>query len=201
MLALALVLTLSACGGDEESAAPASPPPEPTATSAAPETGPTATAPASEAPAPSAKLEVDETIEDELLGDTIMVKGVVRNFPIPDRSSAIRGTREIVLVEVDLQAGEKFTGGLFPSALRIVTEDGGDANTPTTTVEPEMKEAGYEPVASRVGPGKREKGWIAFVVSPLDSKTLMLRFKRGASTVIGSGKSIPKKTFDVPLVK
>jgi len=49
--------------------------------------------------------------------------------------------------------------------------------------------------------GKTGSGWAAFVVAPLNSKTLGLKYKRGAGKVIGSEQTIPAKDYDVPLVE
>lgn len=176
----------------------------PTAASAAPTSASAGPTPASAGPTGTApkKVPLNATISDPVLGDTITVTGLVRSFPIPTRLPALQGARELVLVDLTLHAGSKYTGGLSPDAFMIVTADGGADNGDTTVVEPEMTKAGYKPLADQgVHSGQSGSGWVAFEVSPLNSPTLTLRYKRDAATVIGSGATIPAKTFNVPLTK
>jgi hypothetical protein len=58
------------------------------------------------------KLPVDQTIQDVVLGDTIKITGMMRDFQAPSRTNIPEGGGEWVLLELDTQAGEKFSGGV-----------------------------------------------------------------------------------------
>jgi hypothetical protein len=149
-----------------------------------------------------AKIAVNQTIQDDAFGHTIKILSVVRNFPVPDRLPALKGRTELVLVELSLSAGSKIYGGLMPSEFQLVTENGGDLNPYTPTVNKEIDDAGYKPQLSNngAGTGKTVTGWAVFKVEPVGNKTLTFRYKRGAATT-NTGTVIPAETFDVPLVK
>lgn len=191
--ALALTASLAACGGDSDPA-PA-PLADPTVESAAPLDEPSPTAEATAAAAAGA-VAVGQTITDDVLGHQIVVKSVVRDFPVPARLSAIQD-REIVLVEVEVTAGEEFSSVVSSSSFRIL-DPAGTENTASGVADEEVKAAGYE-VYADVRTGETGSGWIAFIVDPADSPSLELRYKRGAAGVIGSGDTIEAKDFDVPL--
>lgn len=204
--ALALFMSLSACSGGASSNPAGASPAGTASTSATPSspetTSPSASPETTSPPAPdSSKKPVNRTIRDDVLGHTIVVRSIVRNFPVPDRYPAIKDSRELVLVDLQLKAGNKYRTGLGGSEFSVVTADGGANNRHTTIVAAEMTKAGYEPLSSEVDPGETGSGWVAFTVSPTDSKALKLRYKRLASQVIGSGKQIPEKTLDVVLTK
>ncbi|MGH3429002.1 MAG: hypothetical protein ACRDQZ_15800 [Mycobacteriales bacterium] len=144
---------------------------------------------------------MNQTIKDDQLGDIIKALSVVRNFPIPDKYPAIKGSKELVLVKFNLNVGTKYADVLSGDDFKLVS-DGGSENFGTTIVDNEMKAAGYQPLpAGGVHAGQTATGWAAFTVTPLGSRTLTLRYTRLAATVIGSHESIPEKTFEVPLVK
>lgn len=148
-----------------------------------------------------ATIDVSQTIKDDELGDTFKALSVVRNFPIPDRYPAIKGSKELVLVKFTLSVGTKYYHALGGSNFNLVS-DGGGFTSGTTIVNAEMAKAGYQPLPDAgVQRGQTATGWAAFTVTPLGSKTLTLRYKRLAATVIGSHQPIPEKIFEVPLIK
>lgn len=193
---LALVLSASACsGGDSSTAATTT-----TAPGAASSLGTTTPSLAAKSvPGTGTKIPVNQTITDPDFGDTFVVKNVVRGFPISDRFPAIKDSRELVLVELEITTGTKFSNVVGRSSFSVVT-DNGTQNASSGSFEAEMTAAGY-PTLVDVRTGKTGSGWAAFVVAPLNSKTLGLKYKRGAGKVIGSEQTIPAKDYDVPLVQ
>ena len=154
---------------------------------------------ASKAPGRLVKVAVNKTITDPVMGDVVIVKSVVRNFPIP-KTSGIYGMREIVLVEMTIKSGSKYYSIVGDGSFRIVTADGGYYNTEDAAFRRLIAKAGYKPLPDTVHSGKTATGWYAFVVSPIGSKKLSLRLVRLPATVMGSDKTIPRKNFDVVLI-
>lgn len=194
--AIALMATLSACGGDKPPASGAPSLPATLPTTAPPTTAP----PTSAAPVESTKTAVNKTLRIDVVDHTIKIKNVVRNFPIPDRFSAVKDQKELLLLEFDLEAGDKYTGSLMGTDFRVVTDEGGKGFGSFSVVDAEMTAAGYKPLPRRVGHGESGSGWLAFMVEPIGSTSLTLHYERFPMKLIGSGKTIPGKKFDLPLV-
>ena len=196
LAAVLLAASLSACGGGDDPAPEAAPVADATS---APTASSTPTEQASTAPATGSgeAVAVDQTITDDVLGHTVLVKSVVRGFPLPDRLTALkdRGT-EVVLVELEATAGTEFSAVVGASTFRVVP-DGGQEASSTTVVDQEMTAAGYAPLKD-VRTGETGTGWVAFTVEPADAP-LVLRYKRGAAGVLGSGETIEAQDVDVPL--
>lgn len=146
-------------------------------------------------PAVATETKISYVVEDKVLGNTIAFTSVVRDFPVPDDFSSLKEDGEIVLVQIDAQAGEKFSGGI-QGGWGLTTPDGDPGNS-TTIVDTEMAAAGYEPLdpPSR---GESAKGWVAFQVNDR-ADTYTLGYKRMAASIIGSDQTIPTKTWEFPL--
>ncbi|RLV56485.1 DUF4352 domain-containing protein [Aeromicrobium phragmitis] len=185
-LAAASVLLLSACGGgDEEPSA------EPT-----PSAEETTAEPTEEPAGEQQELEVDETITDDVMGHTITVMKLIRDFDAPDNRNIPERGGEWVLVEVDTQAGDKFSGGI-QGGFRLVDADGNLAGPATTILDNAMAEAGLTPWEG-VSAGEQGTGWIAFQVNNR-SDAYQLEYKRGAASVIGSDEQIDEQIWTVDL--
>ena len=188
-----VVLTVSACGGGSDSSEGETAAPESSATtpeaSEAPETTP---APAAAATA----IPVDETIQDDVLGDTIKITGMVRDFQAPSRTNIPDGGGEWVLLEVDTKAGDKFSGGVQGGF--TLYETGGElAGSPTGIIDEDMTAAGFTPWET-ASSGEQTKGWVAFQVNTR-ADAYQLQYKRLAASVIGGGDPIPEKIWKIDL--
>jgi hypothetical protein len=185
----AALLVLSACGGSDSSDgdAPAADPETSATTSAAPET---TDAPAAE----QTKLAVDQTIQDDVLGDTIKITGMVRDFQAPSRTNIPDGGGEWVLLELDTKAGDKFSGGV-QGGFTLYQTDGELAGS--TIIDDDMTAAGFTPWET-ASAGEQTKGWVAFQVNTR-ADAYQLQYKRLAASVIGGGDPIPEKIWKIEL--
>lgn len=201
--ACAASLALAACSGGDATSDVTAPSPSASSSSGGDESSPPTTPEATPSetdstpaePAASTQTKISHVVKDDVLGNTITFASVVRDFPVPDDFPSLQEDGEIVLVQVDAQAGEKFSGGV-QGGWGLTTPDGAPGNS-TTIVDTEMAAAGYEPFdpPSR---GESSKGWVAFQVNDR-ADTYTLEYKRSAANVIGSDKTIPAKTWEFPL--
>jgi len=183
-LAAASLFTLAACGGSDEPSADPKPSAEAT------------TEATTEAPAASQKkIAIDETIKDDVMGHVIKVTGLVRDFSSADHANITEDGGEWVLVEVDVTAGEKYSGGV-QGGFKL-TSSGELAGPATGLIDDELKAAGFTPWET-ASAGEHTKGWIAFQVnSRFDA--YQLEYKRGAASVIGGGDPIDEKIWKIDL--
>lgn len=189
-LAAASLFALTACGGSDDPATDASPSAEATTEAAADET--------TEAPAGSQQeIAVDEAIKDDVMGHAIKVTGLVRDFAAPDHTNIPEGGGEWVLVEVDVTAGKKYSGGV-QGGFKL-TSAGQLAGSATGLIDDAMTSAGFTPWET-ASAGEHTTGWIAFQVNTR-SGAYQLEYKRGAASVIGGGDPIAEKiwTIDLPI--
>jgi len=185
-VATALALTLTACGSDESDSG----------TESAPTPTEETSTEATEAPE-SETLPVSVTIVDDVLGDTISVTQMVRDFASSDAGAAvIEGGGEFVLLELDLAAGDQFSGGI-QGGWKLLTEDGELAGSATTILDEEMAAAGFTPLDAPSS-GETATGWVAFQVNTR-SDAYTFEYKRQAATVIGQDTEIPEQVWTEPL--
>lgn len=185
-IALTAGLVLSACGSDDTSTDSATTP------SAAPTAEETTAEPAA---SEQTEIDVDETIEDDVLGDKISFTGLVRDFDAPSSPNIAGDGGEWVLVEVDATAGDKFSGGIA-GGWKLVS-DGELAGSASGIIDDDMEAAGFTPWED-ISSGESGTGWVAFQVNTrFDS--YQLEFKRLAASVIGGGDPIPEKIWTVEL--
>lgn len=193
-LAAAAVLTLAACGGSDDSESSDS---SPAAAESSATTEPTEPTGSSEAPAAEqTQLKVDETIQDDAMGDTVTITGLVRDFPATSNTAIAEGGGEWVLVEIDAKSGEKYSGGLS-GVFSLYTPDGTLAGASTTIIDADMEAAGFTPFESPDA-GEQGKGWQAFQVNTR-ADAYQLQYKRLGANVIGSDKTIPTKVWKIDL--
>jgi ABC-type glycerol-3-phosphate transport system substrate-binding protein len=191
-LAAAAALTLAACGGSDDSGSETSDPATSAATSAAPEPTESTGAPAAE----QTQLKVDETIQDDAMGDTVKITGVVRDFPATSNTAIAEGGGEWVLVEIDGTSGEKYSGGLS-GVFSLYTPDGTLAGASTSIIDADMEAAGFTPFESPDA-GEQATGWQAFQVNTR-ADAYQVQYKRLGANVIGSDKTIPTKVWKIDL--
>ncbi|KQX74793.1 MULTISPECIES: hypothetical protein [Aeromicrobium] len=186
----AALLAVSACGGSDSSGDEAATTPETSATTpAAPET--------TDAPdAQQAELPVDQTIQDDVLGDTVKITGMVRDFQAPSRTNIPDGGGEWVLLELDTAAGDKFSGGIQGGFTLYQTDDELAGST-TGIIDDDMTAAGFTPWET-ASAGERTTGWVAFQVNTR-ADAYQLQYKRLAASVIGGGDPIPEKIWTIEL--
>ena len=148
-----------------------------------------------------AEVSVGESFTDPQMDDDIEVLSAVRNFESSKKATAIKLGGEVVLLEVKITPGKKYSGLIQSGAFKISDDGGADYRYDQTTgVKAEMEAAGYEPfenVSRR--DGGTHKGWIAYV--PDEKKeTYKIRYERGAGKVMGTDEKIPEftTTFDIP---
>jgi hypothetical protein len=205
---VAATLVLAGCGGGTSPQAVPQNPPSSSAqsdveapSSAADDSSSQASA-SSSAGSSSKMITVSQSVTDPVMGDHVVVQGLVRDFPFPASMSAV-SDGELVLVKVTATAGTKYYAGWQTSGLDVVTPDGTE-NPPSDTDELDaaMAKAGYTPFPEDgdIDTGKTGTGWVPFVLGTKDSPTLTLRMKRLAATS-SDGGTISAQNFDVPLAK
>ncbi len=187
-LALTAGLVLSACGSDDTSDDSAATP------SAAPTAEETTEEPAA---AEQAEIPLDETIDDDILENTISFTGLVRDFDSSSSPNIAADGGEWVLVEVDATAGDKFSGGIN-GGWKLLTADGELAGSASGIIDEDIDAAGFTPWED-ISSGESGTGWVAFQVNTR-SDAYQLEYKRMAASVIGGGDPIPEKiwTIDLP---
>lgn len=147
------------------------------------------------------EVSIGKSFEDPEMQDKIEVLSAVRNFDSSKKATAVELGGEVVLLEVKITPGQKYSGLIQSGAFKISDDGGADYRYDQTTgVEAEMKAAGYEPfedVTRR--DGGTHQGWIAYV--PDDKQdTYTIRYERGAGKVMGTDEKVPEFTtsFDIP---
>jgi|UPI0003C7E9AE hypothetical protein len=184
--AVTLTLGLAACGSDDSD----------TSADTTPSPSVEETEDAEEAPE-SQTLPVDLTITDDVLGDTIRVTQMVRDFqPTEGGGSIVEDGGEFVLLELDLAAGDQFSGGI-QGGWKLVGTDGELAGSSTSIVDADMEAAGFTPL-EEPSSGETAKGWVAFQINTRED-AYQFEYKRLAAKVIGQDTEIPEKIWTEPL--
>ena len=148
-----------------------------------------------------AEVSIGESFEDPEMQDKIEVLSAVRNFDSSKKATSIELGGEVVLLEVKITPGQKYSGLIQSGAFKISDDGGADYRYDQTSgVEAEMKAAGYDPfedVARR--DGGTHQGWIAYVPDEKQD-TYKIRYERGAGKVMGTDEKVPEftTTFDIP---
>ncbi|MGC2939673.1 MULTISPECIES: transcriptional regulator [unclassified Brevibacterium] len=148
-----------------------------------------------------AEVSIGESFEDPEMQDKIEVLSAVRNFDSSKKATSIELGGEVVLLEVKITPGQKYSGLIQSGAFKISDDGGADYRYDQTDgVEAEMKAAGYEPfedVTRR--DGGTHQGWLAYVPDEKQD-TYTIRYERGAGKVMGTDEKIPEftTTFDIP---
>lgn len=148
-----------------------------------------------------AEVSVGKSFTDPQMDDDIEVLSAVRNFESSKKVTAIELGGEVVLLEVKITPGKKYSGLIQSGAFKISDDGGADYRYDQTTgVKAEMEAAGYEPFENVTRrDGGTHTGWLAYV--PDEKKdTYKIRYERGAGKVMGTDEKIPEytTTFDIP---
>lgn len=147
------------------------------------------------------QVNIGESFEDPEMQDKIEVLSAVRNFDSSKKASSIELGGEVVLLEVKVTPGQKYSGLIQSGALKI-SEDGG-ANfryDQTDGLEAEMRAAGFEPWEDiNRRDGGTHQGWLAYVPNEKQD-TYTIRYERGPGKVMGTDEKVPEftETFDIP---
>ena len=147
------------------------------------------------------QVSIGESFEDPEMQDKIEVLSAVRNFDSSKKASSIELGGEVVLLEVKVTPGQKYSGLIQSGALKI-SEDGGTnfRYDQTDGLEAEMRAAGYEPFEDiKRRDGGTHTGWLAYVPNEKQD-TYTIRYERGPGKVMGTDEKVPEftKTFDIP---
>ena len=207
----AAVLLLAGCASSSEADSPppsgtgaladATTAPEPassTATTAAPTTS---SATAADVPTafPTSYTDVNQTINDSDLKESITVKRLARQLPWPAGYKASAQAYELVALEMTWTPSKDYTIPIRKQDLAINTGSQ-FPNTPDPIVNDAAKAAGWTLLPDQIDKGDAVTGWLIFKVDPRTAPKMTLDYKRPAVQVSGSRTSFPAKTFTVGLV-
>lgn len=149
------------------------------------------------------QVSIGESFEDPEMQDKVEVLSAVRNFESSKRASAIELGGEVVLLEVKITPGQKYSGLIQSGAFKISEDGGADYRYDQTDgLEAEMRAAGYEPFEDvRRRDGGTHQGWLAYVPNEKQD-AYTIRYERGPGKVLGTGEKVPEftTTFDIPSV-
>ncbi|GAA1527730.1 transcriptional regulator [Brevibacterium permense] len=149
------------------------------------------------------QVSIGESFEDPEMQDKIEVLSAVRNFESSKRASAIELGGEVVLLEVKITPGQKYSGLIQSGAFKISEDGGADYRYDQTDgLEAEMRAAGYEPFEDvRRRDGGTHQGWLAYVPNEKQD-AYTIRYERGPGKVLGTDEKVPEFTtsFDIPSV-
>ncbi len=128
-------------------------------------------------------------------GFTITVNKAIRNFQDDD----LEANEEGVLVEVTIEADGTYTGTPGKSSFRILADGGSEIKTAYLITGSDLDKAGYTPLPFKSATkGQPVTGFVAYAV-PKGSKTLVFRYTRPVSKILG-GSSVPEKSFDIKIL-
>jgi hypothetical protein len=142
-------------------------------------------------------LPVNKTIVDSALSSSVTVATEVRHLPGPNDG------QEIVALKLTIKNGAKYTSGISTLALRLAAASG-DTGLPMTdnpSYAALLAKHGLRPVlVDDPRPGAAGTGWVPFLFITTDkAKRLDLQYRRDKIDELGSGTSIPAKTYSIPL--
>jgi hypothetical protein len=203
------VLLLAGCASSSEADSPApsgtkavadaTAAPESASTTTATPT--TSTAAAADVPTafPTSFTDVNKTINDSDLKESITVKKVARLLPWPAGYKASAQAYELVGVEMTWTPSKDYTIPIRKQDFAINTGSQ-FPNTPDPIVNDAAKAAGWTLLPDQIDKGDAVTGWLIFKVDPRNAPKMTLEYKRPAVQVSGSRTSFQNKTFPVPLV-
>jgi hypothetical protein len=175
--------------------------PEPASTTTTTATPTTSTTTAADVPTafPSTFTDVNQTINDSDLKESITVKRVARQLPWPSGYKASAQAYELVALEMTWTPSKDYTIPIRKQDLAINTGSQ-FPNTPDPIVNDAAKAAGWTLLPDQIDKGDAVTGWLIFKVDPRNAPKMTLEYKRPAVQVSGSRTSFAAKTFTVGLV-
>ncbi|MEP6650852.1 MAG: hypothetical protein ABJA74_13235 [Lapillicoccus sp.] len=184
-----------------EAVADATTAPEAASSSTTTPSATTASAAATDVPTafPTTYSDVNQTINDPDLKDSITVKRVARALPWPTGYKASAQAYELVAVEMMWTPSKDYTIPIRKPDFAISTGSQ-FPNTPDAIVNDAAKAAGLALLPDQVDKGDPVTGWLIFKVDPRNAPKMTLDYTRPAVQVSGSRTSFPAKTFNVGIV-
>jgi hypothetical protein len=180
----------------------------PSETTASATSSPT-TSPASVAPEgpeavptaiPTTFTDVNQTINDPDLKQSVTVKRIARQLPWPQGYKASAQAYELVGVEMTWTPSKDYTIPISKGDFSINTGSQ-FPNNPDPLVDEAVKAAGWTLLPDKVDKGDAVTGWLIFKVDPRNAPKLVLDYNRPAVKVTSGGSgSFPAKTSSVTLV-
>jgi hypothetical protein len=173
-----------------------------TSATATPTSAPTSAGPtAADVPTaiPTTFADVNQTINDPDLKDSITVKRVARAIPWPAGYKASAQAYELVGVEMTWTPSKDYTIPIRWQDFAIGTTSQ-FPNTPDGIVNEAVKAAGWVMLPDQVDSGDPVTGWLIFKVDPRNAPKMALNYTRPAVEVSGSRTSFPARTFSVEIV-
>ncbi len=158
----------------------------------------TTTADAAPTSMPTTYTDVNQTISDPDLKETVAVKRIARQLPWPAGYKASAQAYELLAVEMTWTPSKDFT---IPIRWFDFSINSGSQfpNKPDGLVNDAVTGAGWTLLPGSVTTGDAVTGWLVFKVDPRNAPKLTLDYNRPATQVTG-GAAYPAKTFSVPLV-
>lgn len=158
----------------------------------------TTTADAAPTSMPTTYTDVNQTISDPDLKETVAVKRIARQLPWPAGYKASAQAYELLAVEMTWTPSKDFT---IPIRWFDFSINSGSQfpNKPDGLVNDAVTGAGWTLLPGSVTTGDAVTGWLVFKVDPRNAPKLTLDYNRPATQVTG-GAEYPAKTFSVPLV-
>ena len=188
---VAAVDAVTAPGTTSSSTTAPTPTPTPTSASATAADVPSAI--------PTTFTDVNQTITDPDLKDSITVKRLARALPWPAGYKASAQAYELVALELTWTPSKDYTIPIRKQDFAINTGSQ-FPNTPDPIVNDAIKAAGYVLLPDQVDKGDPVTGWLVFKVDPRNATKLALDYTRPAVQISGSRTSFPAKTFSVGIV-
>lgn len=173
----------------------------PTATSTS--SGTPAARPTSEPPPtalPSTYGDVNQTITDDSLKDSITVKRIARDLPWPSGYKASSEAYELVALEMTWTPSKDYTIPIRKQDFAI--NSGTDfPNRPDPLINETLNNVGWQMLPDAIDKGDAITGWLVFKVDPRKAQKLTLDYTRPAVQVTSGGRgNFPSKAFSVTLV-
>jgi hypothetical protein len=168
-----------------------------TTTTATTSAGPTSTTVPSTFP--TTFTDVNQTINDPDLKDSITIKRVARQLPWPAGYKASAQAYELVALEMTWTPSKDYTIPVRKQDFAINTGSQ-FPNTPDPIINDAVKANGWNLLPDQIDKGDPVTGWLVFKVDPRNAPKMTLDYTRPAVQVSGSRTSFPAKTFSVGLV-
>jgi hypothetical protein len=134
---------------------------------------------------PTTFADVNQTINDPDLKDSITVKRVARAIPWPAGYKASAQAYELVGVEMTWTPSKDYTIPIRSQDFAIGTTSQ-FPNTPDGIVNEAVKAAGWVMLPGQVDSGDPVTGWLIFKVDPRNAPKMALNYTRPAVQVSGS---------------
>ncbi len=148
---------------------------------------------------PTALTDVNQSINDPDLSQSVAVSRIARQLPWPAGYSASAQAYELVAVEMTWTPSKTYT---IPISQQDFTINTGGAlpNTPDNLVDGVLKAGGWALLPGSVSTGDAVSGWMVFKVDPKAAPKLVLDYTRPASMVSESSQTFSGRTFSITLV-